>query len=581
MIRTLAIILGPSHTAALRRYLAWLGAYAVLDGVATVLIVPVLEALLDGTLATAGRWTLIMAVVVGIACVARYRQAMEGFSLALSVLSTLHRRLGTHVARLPVGWFTGQAVGRLSQSATEGTVMVSNVFAHLLAPVVVSILTPATIALATLVLDWRLGVVLVGAAPLIYAAHRWSAAAIGRSEEAVDAAAAQASARVVEFARTQPVLRAFGRTVDGYPPLDNALEAQRAASGSMLRHTFPRLLAGGLSVQAAFAVLIAVGCLLVLGGEAQAVQVIALLALAARFAGPLAEAGARSGLLRMAGNDLRRVADILSEPPLPDPAAPKPVTIPGEIVFDAVRFGYREGEPILRDVSFRVPPRSMTAIVGPSGAGKTTVLRLVLRFFDVEGGAVRVGGTDVRELSAETLMAQVSVVMQDVYLFDDTLEANIRLGRPTATEAEVREAARAAGVDEIVSRLPAGWQTRVGEGGTLLSGGERQRVSLARALLKDAPIVLLDEATSALDPENDRFVGATIDRLRQRATVVVVAHRLRTVAEADQIVVLADGGVADQGTHDDLIRREGRYATLWHNLRRAEGWRIASGAPEA
>lgn len=575
MIRDLAIILGPLHQAALRRYLVWLGGYAILDGVATVLIVPVLAALLGDDPAAALRWILIMAAVVAVACVARYRQAMDGFSLALAVLSTVHRRLGAHVVRLPLGWFTGQSVGRLAQSATEGAVMVSNVFVHLLAPVVVSVLTPATIAAATLLLDWRLGAVLAASAPLIYGAHRWSATAIGRSEEAVDAAATRASARVVEFARTQAVLRAFGRTVDGYQPLDLALDAQRRASGSMLKHTFPRLLAGGLSVQAAFAVLIAIGCLLVLGGEADAVQVIALLALAARFAGPLAEAGARSGLLRMAGNDLRRLAAILSEPPLPEPATPLPVVTPGEVVFEAVRFGYRPDEPILRDVSVRVPPRTMTAIVGPSGAGKTTLLRLILRFFDVQAGVVRVGGTDVRALSGESLMSQVSVVMQDVYLFDDTLEANIRLGRPTATDAEVREAARAAGVDEIVQRLPAGWQTRVGEGGALLSGGERQRVSLARALVKDAPIVLLDEATSALDPENDRYIGATIRRLRQRATVIVVAHRLQTVAEADQIMVLDDGGVTECGTHDELMRQGGRYAALWHNLNRAEGWRIA------
>ncbi|ABC23139.1 ABC transporter ATP-binding protein [Rhodospirillum rubrum] len=575
MIRDLATILGPRHAGALRLYLAWLVAYAVLEGVAIAFLAPVLAALLTGDGTGASVWLLGMAGAVLMACVARYQQAMKGFSLALVVLTTVHERLGDHVASLPLGWFSSEKIGRLSQSATDGTTMVTNVFAHFLTPVVTGVLTPATLAVVIALTDWRLGLAVAVWAPFIYWAHRWSSTWIGRTEEAVDAAGATASARVVEFARAQPVLRAFGRTTDaGYQPLEDAIEAQRRANGSVLSTTFPRLLVGGLSVQVAFVTLISVGVLLVLGGTLDAVALVALLALAARLAGPLAEAAARSGLLRMANNDLRRLAALFAEKGLPEPIQPAPLTEPGRIEFDQVAFGYRPGAPVLRDVSFRVDPRTMTAIIGDSGSGKTTIIRLIMRFFDVDGGSVRVGGRDVRELDGTTLMGQLSPVMQDVYLFNDTLEANIRVGRPDATAEEVREAARLAGVEDIVARLPEGWNTPVGEGGALLSGGERQRVSVARAVLKNAPIVLLDEATAALDPANERFIEQTMRGLKARSTLLVVAHRPRTIVAADQILFLRGGRIIDVGTHDGLLARNAEYARFWHDRHRAQGWRL-------
>ena len=202
--------------------------------------------------------------------------------------------------------------------------------------------------------------------------------------------------------------------------------------------------------------------------------------------------------------------------------------------------------------------------------------RLIARFSDVRGGTVRVGGTDVREQRTEDLMAQLALVFQDVHLFDDTLIGNIRIGRPDATDDEVHRAARLAGVDEIVDRLPDGWSARVGEGGRALSGGERQRVSVARALLKNAPVVLLDEATAALDPENEAAVQRALEELRANSTLLVIAHRLSTVMTADQIVVLHEGRVAERGTHADLLALGGHYARFWHERSRAAGWRITT-----
>ncbi|UMP06860.1 ABC transporter ATP-binding protein [Amycolatopsis sp. EV170708-02-1] len=577
MIRDLMKILGPKHDGAVKVYLAWLVAYSLLQGLAMVSLVPVLRALLTGDADMAWRWLAVVLCAVIAACVARYEQAMHGFALSLVTLTSLHHRLGDHVASLPLGWFSSEKVGRLSRSATNGTLMVTNVTAHMLAPLVSGIVTPATVVAAMLVLDWRLGLASLLCAPVLWLTHRWAVNSVGRGEELTDAASAEAGNRVVEFARSQQVLRAFGRTTEGYRPLEDAIEEQKKASRTLLLMAAPRLLANGLGVQLAFAAVIVFGLMLAVNGAIDPVTLIALLALTARFIGPLAEVAAHSSMTRMAANDLRRLASIFDEKPLAEPAVSRAVTKPGEVELADVRFGYEPGVPVLNGISFRAPPRGMTAIVGPSGSGKSTITRLIMRFFDVGSGRVSVGGTDVRDQSTKDLMAQLSVVMQDVYLFDDTLEANIRVGNPLATDDEVREAARIAGVDEIVDRLPGGWSAKVGEGGASLSGGERQRVSVARAVLKDAPIVLLDEATAALDPENERYVQEALRTLMDRATLLVIAHKLSTVVAADQILVLDDGRIAESGTHEELLAANGRYTAFWNERRRTQGWRLVSG----
>ena len=238
-----------------------------------------------------------------------------------------------------------------------------------------------------------------------------------------------------------------------------------------------------------------------------------------------------------------------------------------------VRFSYMKEKPILRGVDLDVPEGSMVAIVGPSGCGKTTMLKLIARFYDVDDGAVRIGGVDVRDMTTEDLFARVSFVFQDVYLFNDTLRNNVLMANPDASEEQLRAVADLAGVTEVVERLPGGWETLCGEGGRSLSGGERQRVSIARALLKQAPIVLLDEATSALDAENEKNVVRSIETLKRRSTLIVVAHKLETVRMADKIVVMdSSGKVAETGTHNELIALEGEYKDFWDKRNASSQW---------
>ena len=575
MIADLELLLGRDRRMVLWSFVAWTVAYGVLSGLAAVALVPAFTDLAAGDLDELPGDLILLACAAAASCAVQYIQSMKGFSASLEVLDTLHRRVGDHLVTLPLGWYDGERTGRLSRATTQGAFMISGLFAHLLTPVVVGITAPLTVTVAMLIYDWRLGVVALVCIPVLALAFRFGARSLGRGEELDDGAAVEAGNRVIEFARSQAALRAFGRGVEGYPPLDAAIERQRRNGRRSLWLATVGLSTGGLTVQLVLTVLLIAAVWLVVAGTLAATSAIALLALAFRFAGPLAEAGEYAGVLKMVGNDLRRVTEVLREPALEEPEVSADPVRPGAIELDGVGFAYREGEPVLRDVSLAVPPRSMTALVGASGSGKTTITRLIARFWDVDDGVVRVGGVDVRDQTAEDLMAQLAVVFQDVYLFDDTLEANIRLGRAGATEQEVREAGHLAGVDEIVERLPDGWSTRGGEAGARLSGGERQRVSVARALLKDAPIVLLDEATAALDPENERFIQRSWHRLAERSTLLVIAHRLDTIAAADQIVVLDDGHVAEAGTHAELLDRGGRYAEFWESRRSAQGWRLA------
>ena len=245
-----------------------------------------------------------------------------------------------------------------------------------------------------------------------------------------------------------------------------------------------------------------------------------------------------------------------------------------DIAFEHVSFGY-DSRRVLKDVSFSIPEGSSAAIVGPSGSGKTTICSLLARFYDPQGGSVSIGGHDLKEMTCDSLLANISMVFQNVYLFNDTVRANICFGRPDATEAEMIAAAKKARCHDFIMALPGGYDTVLGEGGGTLSGGERQRISIARALLKDAPIVILDEATASIDPENEHLIQAALSELTRGKTIVTIAHRLATVRNADQILVIDDGRVAERGTHDELMQQDGVYRRFIEIRERAEGWRIA------
>lgn len=473
--------------------------------------------------------------------------------------------------------------GSLIRAIWPGAVDVTKTVLLAMAPMLRGVITPAVIVVVTATVDWRPALVMVAAGPLLWLVHRRSSAVIDRSEERTHRAQSEATARIIEFAEAQPTLRASGQLGLGHRLLADALDEREQVMRTGVGRELLARAGFGTTIHLAVAALAAVVGWLLLHDDAHVALLIALLILVLRFTEPIGAVAELARGMRLCAASIRRAADILAAEPLAMASNPTPVPQPGadgglRLTLQQVRLSYPESDWALDGIELDLPPGSTTALVGASGAGKSSLLRLAARFIDPDQGQVLLGGVDVRELSADDLYRSLGVVLQDVVLLEGTIRENVLLGRPGASEEELLAAARVAGVDEIVARLPWGWETPVGSGSSGLSGGERQRVSLARVALQDAPVVLLDEATAALDPMNELVVRRWMRALAGRRTLLMVAHRLHTVVGADQIVVLDAGRILDRGTHQELLTRCAKYQDLWRSHEEAAGWRLSSGA---
>lgn len=574
MIRRLLHYSSASARRLLITELAFIVATAILQGVAFLLLVPVLRALFLGDMTAVGSWLIDLVVIaVGYVAVAWFASQV-GMKASTALLDSLLTRLGGRLVELPVAWFGTDRSGLVAGIATQGAMFVSTMPYAILRLVLTGFITPATVLVGMYFFDWRLAVAMTVMVPIMILGYRWLRGSVGRGDAAHQEAVADASTRVIEFARVQPALRTAGDGSVAGRLVEEALQRQHRAYRGLLVTGGAGIATFAGIVQLSITVVLILGAFLAIGGSIDPATLIALLVLGVRFNEPIVGAGDLGGGIAVARNTLDQLDELAAIRPLPEPAEPA-VPADWSIAFDHVTFGYG-GDAVLQDLSFTAPSGQMTAIVGPSGSGKTTITKLMARFYDPESGTVSIGGVPVPELGTAVVEAAVAPVFQDVYLFDDTILNNVWIGNPDLSRDEVIAAATRARVDEIVDRLPGGWDARVGEGGSNLSGGERQRVSIARALLKDAPIVLLDEATSALDIGNEIAIGDAIDAARVDRTMIVVAHRLQTIMTADRIVMLdGEGGIRESGTHTDLLAAGGAYARYWRERVEAAGWQLA------
>lgn len=555
----------------------------VVRGLSLVAFIPAAIALAGGGPAWGmplGFWLVVLALCAVVSFIVEYLLSMRSYSVAFDFLTNVHRAIGDKVASLPLGSFRADTAGKTSRLVSRELMVLGEIFAHMYSPFIAAVVTSLTMLVGIAVFSPALGLVCVLAIPVV-AGGVWVARACLKSASALkEPPAHELSHRIVEYATKQGALRACGRS-SSYEPLQRAENAYGAAARrSLITETLGQFVNGMAAQTVVVSLICAIG-LLAVGGRVSAVEAVVAIGLLLRFTQILVDIGALASAFETRRPVLDLSHEILSAPELPAPGDDAmreevDASLRGTVTLEGVSFSYEDDQPVLQDISCCVKPTTMTAIVGPSGCGKTTIARLVARFYDVDRGVVTVSGRDVRDWDTGELMAQLSLVFQDVYLFDDTLEANVRVGRPHASASEMEDAARLSGVDEIVARLPLGWDTPVGEAGRALSGGERQRVSIARALLKAAPIVLFDEATSALDPDNESRVTDAMAALRRDATLIVIAHKLDTITAADQIVVLDhDGRVAQIGTHEELYAQSGgQYRAFWEARSRAVGWRL-------
>lgn len=550
----------------------------VMCGIGLAIMMPAAMALQTGSAQgglTFWGWMAALAVVATLGSIFSFFGTKLSYAAGLGFMRNMQMVIGNKVARLPLGWFKSDSAGRLSRMVTQEMISTGQAAALYIGQLLKNFAAAGVFYVAIWFWSWQIGAVLTLAIPILLLLLRLSRACVGRGSGLEDSAEQALAARVVEFAQCQGALRAC-HTEAGYEELEKSFTESRKKSIRGLWWSALGEVLSGASVQALVVGTIVSVSLLGTSGELGALETVIMIGVTLRFTSLLNEV-----ISAIFGMEERRamldgIDNVTDVPELSVVEESKARPVDAGVRMDSVRFSYIEGRSVLQGIDLDAPGGRMVAIVGPSGCGKTTIVKLIARFYDVDGGAIRIGGVDIRDLATEDLFSQVSFVFQDVYLFNDTLRNNVTLARPDATDEQLREVANLAGVTEIVERLPEGWETLCGEGGRALSGGERQRISIARALLKQAPIVLLDEATSALDAENEANIMRAMEELKQQSTLIVVAHKLETVRMADEIVVLdRSGKVAEVGTHADLIALGGAYRDFWDKRIASSQWQLA------
>ena len=485
--------------------------------------------------------------------------------------------LGGHLRKLPMGYFTSGNIGKISSVLSTDMVFIEEIAMSTLGNMMSYMLSALILLVFMFFLDWRLG--LAAAAVTLLACFtakgmnkvslKEAACRQDQSEHLTDA--------VLSFAEGISVIKSYNLIGEKSEELTGNFRRSRDTSTAFERKMTPWTRGLNILYAVGIAAIFALSVWLQQSGSLSLPYLLGVLLFVFDLFSPLKALYGEASRLTVMNAALDRIEAVLNETELPDKGTahiPNESSGSPEICFDNVTFAYQDKE-VLHNISFSMQKNTMTALVGPSGGGKSTIANLLARLWDVKSGKVTIRSTDIRDVPLAELMEQISMVFQRVYLFQDTIYNNISMGKPDATEEEVYEAAKKARCYDFIIALPDGFQTVIGEGGATLSGGEKQRISIARCILKDAPIVILDEATASVDTDNESYIQEAINELVKGKTLLVIAHRLNTIRQADQILVISDGRISEQGTHDELMAKAGIYQDFINIRKKASGWSLA------
>ena len=482
--------------------------------------------------------------------------------------------LGDRLRNVPMGFFHDNSVGDITATVTTDLNFLENYSMHILDKVTTGVLSMIVMAGCILAFDWRIGLIFVAGILLsfpIYSHMQKKGKALSAKRQKIQS---EAVAATLEYVQGISVVKSFNMCDKNLSDIEDAYESNAAASYGVERVFTPLNMTYSMVFRISACMIMLCAGILAVGGDLSFANLAVILIASFTIFNPLEVMGQMTTMIRTMAAALDRVERIKKAKKIDEDG--KDIVLDSfDIAFQHVSFAYENGNPILKDVSFSIPQGSMTAIVGPSGGGKTTITRLIARFWDVQEGSITIGGHDVKEFTCDSLLKNMSMVFQNVYLFHDTIENNIKFGCPDATHEQVVEAAKKACCHDFISALPQGYDTVIGEGGSTLSGGEKQRISIARAMLKDAPIILLDEATASVDPENEVHLQQAISALVKNKTLIVIAHRLSTIRDADQILVVDNGKIVEKGVHAELIQQKGIYQKFWNIRQKARNWKLA------
>ena len=515
----------------------------------------------------------IMAVSLIGRIITTYFSTMEQTETGYCMVAEKRIHIGDRLRYIPMGYFNKNSIGNITAIVTTTLGDVENSAARVLVSVLGGFFNSVALVIVLLVFDWRIGLV-AAAGVLIYLAVaelalRKSAALSGVRQHTQESLVES----VLEYIQGMGIVKAFGLERDSTQSIGSAIKTSCRDNLKLTKASVPYDAIKQAVVRVFSVLLLLASVWFWLDGSLSLAYGLILVIASFMVFNDLENAGNMASLLQMLAASMD-TANSIDDTPVMDEKGADITPKSSEIVFDKVDFSYADRK-ILDQVSFTIPEKTTTAIVGPSGAGKTTMCNLIARFWDVNAGKITIGGTDVRDFKLDSLMKNISMVFQSVYLFADTIENNIKFGCPDATHEQVVEAAKKACCHDFISALPDGYDTVIGEGGGTLSGGEKQRISIARAMLKDAPIIILDEATSSVDPENEDELQRAIEALTHDKTIIMIAHRLKTVRNADQILVLDNAHIVQRGTHAELIQQKGLYADFVSARQEAIGWKLA------